>query len=80
MLYFFHKLSLTPKGLDVKLLCFIPRGAPVNFIKYFFFGYNLDSKNLKIDSIPTGINFSETSFSKEHIFDLIPVLNDFDGL
>lgn len=80
MFYFFHKLSLSPQRLDVKLLCFVTRGAPVYFIKNFLFGYDLNGKNLKIHSIPTSINFSETSFSQEHVFYLIPILNDFDGL
>ena len=80
MLYFFHKLGLIPQRLDVELLSFVARGAPVDSIKNFFFGYGLDGKNLKIDSIPTGVNFSETSFPKEHVFDFIPILNDFDGL
>ena len=71
MLYFFHKLSLSPQRLDVKLFCFVTRGAPVYSVKNFFFGY---------DSIPTGINFSETSFPQEHVFDLVPILNDFDSL
>jgi hypothetical protein len=80
MLYFFHKLSLSPQRLDVKLFCFVTRGAPVYSVKNFFFGYDLDGKNLKIDSIPTGINFSETSFPQEHVFDLVPIFNDFDSL
>lgn len=80
MLYFFHKLGLGPQRLDIELFSLVTRGAPVYSIKYFFFGYNLNGKNLKIDSIPTGINFSEASFPKEHVFDFVPILNDFDGL
>lgn len=79
MTYFFHKLGLIPQRLYVKFLSFVTWSAPVNSIENFFFGDDLNGENLKINSIPTGINFSEASFSKEHILDLVSVLDDFDG-